>query len=395
MDRFPQQKDPLFWPVVWAVAIHVALLSLLFVSFSSTPELPPARPIVKATLYQLESQNMATTQTQHKIAGEAEQTRTRDYAQEQLEQKKRDQEREAAAQRKAEEERQVAMRQAEQKAEQERKEVEQQQRQAEQKAEQERKQQAEQKLAEERQKAAEQKRLAEQKAAEQKKLELQKAEAARLKAAEEAKARAEAERKKAEELKKKAEADRKKAEEQKQKAEAERKKAEEQKQKAEAERKKAEADKKKREAEQAAKVAAEKAREAERRAQEDRTAAALAELLGDGPTQRQSTVADRQGEQQAGRMDDLIVQLVSQNWSRPDAARNGMQVVLDVEFLPDGTISRVVIARSSGNPAFDNSALAAVRNVARVRELQSLDRATYERFYRKRSMAFRPEDLSQ
>ncbi len=383
MDRFPQQKDPLFWPAVWAVAIHVALLSLLFVSFSSTPELPPARPIVKATLYQLESQNMATTQTQHKIAGEAEQTRTRDYAQEQLEQKKRDQEREAAAQRKAEEERQVAMRQAEQ------------QRQAEQKAEQERKQQAEQKLADERQKAAEQKRLAEQKAAEQKKLELQKAEAARLKAAEEAKARAEAERKKAEELKKKAEADRKKAEEQKQKAEAERKKAEEQKQKAEAERKKAEADKQKRDAEQAAKVAAEKAREAERRAQEDRTAAALAELLGDGPTQRQSTVADRQGEQQAGRMDDLIVQLVSQNWSRPDAARNGMQVVLDVEFLPDGTISRVVIARSSGNPAFDNSALAAVRNVARVRELQSLDRATYERFYRKRSMAFRPEDLSQ
>lgn len=383
MDRFPQQKDPLFWPAVWAVAIHVALLSLLFVSFSSTPELPPARPIVKATLYQLESQNMATTQTQHKIAGEAEQTRTRDYAQEQLEQKKRDQEREAAAQRKAEEERQVAMRQAEQ------------QRQAEQKAEQERKQQAEQKLADERQKAAEQKRLAEQKAAEQKKLELQKAEAARLKAVEEAKARAEAERKKAEELKKKAEAERKKAEEQKQKAEAERKKAEEQKQKAEAERKKAEADKKKREAEQAAKVAAEKAREAERRATEDRTAAALAELLGDGPTQRQSTVADRQGEQQAGRMDDLIVQLVSQNWSRPDAARNGMQVVLDVEFLPDGTISRVVIARSSGNPAFDNSALAAVRNVARVRELQSLDRATYERFYRKRSMAFRPEDLSQ
>ncbi|NLD13684.1 MAG: cell envelope integrity protein TolA [Gammaproteobacteria bacterium] len=394
MDRFPQQKDPLFWPAVWAVAIHVALLSLLFVSFSSTPELPPARPIVKATLYQLESQNMATTQTSHKIAGEAEQTRTQDYAQEQLEQKKREQEREAAARRKAEEERQVALRQAEQKAEQERKQAEQ-QRQAEQKAEQERKQQAEQKLAEERQKAAEQKRLAEQKAAEQKKLELQKAEAARLKAVEEAKARAEAERKKAEELKKKAEAERKKAEEQKQKAEAERKKAEEQKQKAEAERKKAEADKKKREAEQAVKVAAEKAREAERRAQEDRTAAALAELLGDGPTQRQSTVADRQGEQQAGRIDDLIVQLVSQNWSRPDAARNGMRVELDVEFLPDGTVSRAVVARSSGNPAFDNSALAAVRNVVRVREIQNLDRATYERFYRKRRLNFSPEDLSQ
>lgn len=358
MDRQTYPRDKLFWPVIWAALIHVVLLSLLFVSFSSTPDLPPSRPIVKATLYQLESQNMATSQTSQKIAGEAEKTRTQDYAQEQLEQKKREQEQEAAARRKAEEERKVAAQKAE-----------------------EQKKVAAQKAAEEK-KAAEQKKLAEQKAAEQKKLELQKAEAARLKAAEEAKKKAEAEKKKAEEAKKKAEAERKKAEEEKKKA-------------AEQARQKAEAEKKKREAEQAAKVAAEKARAAERKAQEDRTAAALAELLGDGEPQFQSSVADRQGEQQAARLDDLIIQLVSQNWSRPDAARNGMQVVLDVEFLADGTISRVAVARSSGNAAFDNSALAAVRNVARVREIQNLDRATYERFYRKRSMAFRPEDLSQ
>lgn len=344
MKRQSYPRDRLFWPVIWALAIHVVLLSLLFVSFSSTPELPPSRPIVKATLYQLESQNMATSQTTQKIAGEAEKTRTQDYAQEQLEQKKREQEQEAAARRKAEEQRKVAA----------------------QKAEEQKKVAA--------QKAAEEKKAAEQKAAEQKKLEQQKAEAARLKAAEEAKKKAEAEKKKAEEAKKKAEAERKKAEEA---------------------RKKVEAEKKKREAEQAAKVAAEKARAAERKAQEDRTAAALAELLGEGEPQFQSSVADRQGQQQAARLDDLIVQLVSQNWSRPDAARNGMQVVLDVEFLADGTISRVVLARSSGNAAFDNSALAAVRNVVRVREIQNLDRATYERFYRKRSMAFRPEDLSQ
>lgn len=334
MSRQTHSRDRLFWPVFWALMIHVVLLSLLFVSFSGTPELPPSRPMVKATLYQLESQNMATSQTSQKIAGEAERTRTQDYAQEQLEQKKREQEQEAADRRKAEEERRVAAQK-----------VEEQKKLAEQKA-------AEEKRAAEQKKLAEQK-AAEQKAAEQRKLEMQKAEAARLKAAEEAK---------------------KKAEEARQKAEAE---------------------KKKREAEQAAKVAAEKARAAERKAQEDRNAAALAELLGDGEPQFQSSIGDRQGEQQTARLDDLIVQLVSQSWSRPDAARNGMQVVLDVEFLADGTISRVTLSRSSGNAAFDNSALAAVRNVARVREIQSLDRATYERFYRKRSMAFRPEDLSQ
>lgn len=357
MDRQLYQREKLFWPVLWALAIHIVLLSLLFVSFSSTPELPPSRPLVKATLYQLESQNMASSQSPQAIAGEADKTRTQDYAPEQLEQQKREQEQEAAARRKAEEQRKIAAQQAE-----------------------EQKRLAAQKAAEEK-KQAEQQRLAAQKAAEQKKLELQKAEAARLKAAAEAQQKAEAERKQAE-AKKKAEAERRQAE-------AEKKKA------AELARQKAEAEKKKREAEQAARVAAEKARAAERRAQEERTAAALAELLGEGEPQYQSSAADRQGEQQAARLDDLIVQLVSQNWSRPDAARNGMQVVLDVEFLADGTISRVVVARSSGNAAFDNSALAAVRNVARVREIQSLDPATYQRFYRKRSMAFRPEDLSQ
>ena len=339
MRHNPQPREKLFWPVVWALGIHVLLLSLLFVSFSSTPDLPPARPLVKATLYQLESQNRATSQTTQKIAGEAEKTRTQDRAEEQLEQKKREQE--AAARQKAEQERKMAA----------------------QKAEQEKRQ-------------AEQKKAAEQKAAEQRKQEQQKAEAARLKAAQEAKAKAEAERKKAEEQKKQAEAERKR-------------KAEEQ------ARQKAEAEKKKREAEQAAKVAAEKAREAERKAQEDRRAAALAELLGDGEPEFQRSVADRHGEQDAARLDDLIVQLVSQNWSRPDSARNGMLVEVQVEFLADGTISHVILSRSSGSPAFDNSALAAVRNVARVREIQNLDRATYERFYRKRIMAFRPEDLSQ
>lgn len=364
--RQPQTHKSYFWPVVWAVAIHALLLAFLFISFASMPELPPARPIVKATLYQLESQNRASSQTAQKIAGEAEQTRTPNYDQEQLEQKKQQQDLEAAAKRRAE--------QAAQRAEQAR-------------------QQAAQKAAEEQKRQAAEKQAADKKASEQKKLEQQKAEQARLKAAAEAKAKAEADKKKAEEAEKKAQAERKKAEEQK-KLEAERKKAEDDKKKAEQARQKAEADKKKREAEAAAKQAAEKARDAQRRAEEERKAAALADLLGDGEPQFQRSVADRQGDQDAARLDDLIVELVSRNWSRPESARRGMLVELMVDFLPDGTISQVSLVRSSGNAAFDNSAIAAVRNVVRVRELQSLDRATYERLYRKRKMAFRPEDLS-
>ena len=60
-ERSPSEK--LFWPVVWAVGLHAMLFAFLFVSFARTPELPPSRPVIKATLYQLQSQSQATTQT--------------------------------------------------------------------------------------------------------------------------------------------------------------------------------------------------------------------------------------------------------------------------------------------------------------------------------------------
>jgi colicin import membrane protein len=44
--------------------------------------------------------------------------------------------------------------------------------------------------------------------------------------------------------------------------------------------------------------------------------------------------------------------------------------------------------------AFDNSAVAAVRNVGRIPEIQQLDRPTFDPMYRQRAMIFKPEDLS-
>lgn len=299
-------KNKYFWPTLGAISLHLVLFALLFVSFSSTPELPPSRPIVTATLYQLESKNSATTQTAQKIAGEAEKTAAQQHEREQLEQKKRA-EQQAAARRKAEQERQ----------------------------------------AEAKKKAEAKKRAEEQK----------KAEIAKKRAAEQAK------------------------------AEAERKKAEEKK------RQQALAEQRKKEAEAAAKLAAEKKREAERKAEEERAAAALAELLKK-ETEYQRNLADQQAQQDVARIDDLIVQLIRSNWIRPATARNGMRVDVLVNMLPDGTIRSATVSKSSGDAAFDNSAVAAVLSVARIREVQSLDRQTYERIYRQRIMSFRPEDLS-
>lgn len=334
-DRSPSEN--LFWPVVWAVGLHALLFAFLFVSFARTPDLPPARPVIKATLYQLQSQSQATTQTNQKIAGEAAKTSAPTYEVEQLEQKKIEQEKIAAAAQKAAE----ARKQAEQKAAEAQK-------------------QAQARKDEQAKKAAEQ---------------LKQAQAAKLKAAEDAKKKAaeEAKKKAAEEAKKKAA------------AEAAKKKA------AEDAKKKAEAEKKKRAADEAAKQ--KKAQEAARKAMEDKKAGALAELLSED-TQYQQTVADKVGSSVAGNLDDLIVRLVSEQWVRPPSARNGMAVTVLIEMLPDGTITNASVTRSSGDPAFDASAVAAVRNVGRIREIQQLDRQTFDSRYRKRSAVFKPEDLS-
>lgn len=347
------QSEGYFWPTVLAVALHVLIFAMLFVSWASTPELPPSRPIVQATLYQLKSKSQATQQTNQKIAGEAKKTAAKQYEQEQLEQKKAEQQALAAA--KAEEQKKAD---AAQKAAEAAEKAE--------KAE----KAAEAKKADDAKKAADAaaaaKKAAEAKAAEQK----QQADIAKKKAEEEAKKEA------AEEAKKKA------AEEAKKKA------AEDAKKKAAAD----EAKKKAAAVEAAKKKAAAAAAAAARKATEDKKAQALAELLSDTP-QRQQALADEQGNEVAGNFDDLIVSLVSQQWNRPPSARNGMSVEVLIQMLPSGAITNVSVTRSSGDKPFDDSAVAAVRNVGRIPELQNLDRATFDKLYRQRRMVFKPEDL--
>ena len=195
-----------------------------------------------------------------------------------------------------------------------------------------------------------------------------------------------AEAEKASEQKRQADIAKKRAED-----EAKKKAAEEAKKKAAAE----EAKKKAAAAEAAKKKAAEdakrKAEDARRKAAEDQKAAALAELLSDN-VQNQQALAETHGDQVAGNLDDLIIKLITENWQRPMSARRGMSVELLIQMLPDGTVTNASVSRSSGDAPFDNSAVAAVRNVGRIPEMQQLDRATFDRMYRQRRVIFKPED---
>jgi len=326
------RSESLYWPTILAVGLHVIIFATLFVSFAMTPELPPSKPIVQATLYQLKSQSQAKVQTNQKIAGEAQKTAAKQYEAEQLEQRKVEQQKQAAA------------KAAEQK-----------------KADEARK--AEAAKADAAKKASEAKKADEAKKAEQQK----QAEIAKKKAAEEAQ-----KKKAAEEAKKKAA------------AEAAKKKA-------------AEDAKKKTAAEAAKKKAAEEAKkkaaaEAARKAAEDKKAQALAELLSDD-TERQQALADTQGDQTSGNFDDLIRMRAAENWTRPPSARNSMSVTLRVNMLPDGTITAATVSRSSGDAPFDSSAVAAVKNIGRLTEMQGLSAQDFQP-YRSFTMTFTPEDLA-
>lgn len=366
-QREPSASESYFWPSVWAIGLHVLVFALLFVSFAMTPELPPSKPIVQATLYQLKSKSQATTQTNQKIAGEAKKTASRQTEVEQLEQKKVEQEAvKAAEQKKAD---------AAQKAEEAREAAEAKKAEA----------------AAEAAKAAEAKKTAEAKKAEEAKkaAEKQQADIAKKKAEEEAKKKAEEEAKKeaAEEAKKQAAEDAKKkaAEEAKKKAAEDAKKKEV----AEEAKKKAAEEAKKKAAADAQKK---KAQEAARKAAEDKKAQALAELLSD-TTERQQALADEQGDQVAGDFDDLIRMRAAEGWARPPSARKGMTVVLQINMLPDGTITSVSVARSSGDGPYDSSAVAAVKNIGRLTEMQGMKPSDFNQ-YRSFKMTFTPEDLA-
>ena len=68
----------------------------------------------------------------------------------------------------------------------------------------------------------------------------------------------------------------------------------------------------------------------------------------------------------------LIQQTVINYWSRPPSARNGMEAELSIQLIPTGEVVSVNVIRSSGNSAFDRSAINAVKKAGSFPELQNL-----------------------
>jgi colicin import membrane protein len=89
----------------------------------------------------------------------------------------------------------------------------------------------------------------------------------------------------------------------------------------------------------------------------------------------------------------LIQRTVIGYWSRPPSARNGMEALLSVQLVPTGEIVSVTVLRSSGNAAFDRSAVNAVEKAGSFPELSNLPTREFEKTFRRFRLLFRPEDL--
>lgn len=203
----------------------------------------------------------------------------------------------------------------------------------------------------------------------QKLLKLKQAEEAQKKAADE-KAKAEAKKKD----------DQKKADEAKKKTE-DLKKAEELK-------KKAEADKKLKE---------QKEKEAQDNLAKQREKAARAELAKSLSEDEEAQSANDVGQLMQS-YQGMIQEAVQRRWSRPPSARNGMHCVLVIQLIPTGELVDVQILKSSGDDAFDRSALNAARKAAPFTELSKLsktDPRVFEQQFRRFNLDFIPEDLRQ
>jgi len=88
-----------------------------------------------------------------------------------------------------------------------------------------------------------------------------------------------------------------------------------------------------------------------------------------------------------------IQRAVELNWSRPPSARRGMQAILRVSLVPTGGLTSVDIVESSGDSAFDRSAMQATQKAAPFDAVTELELAVFERNFRTFQFRFNPQDL--
>ncbi|WP_030137760.1 energy transducer TonB [Pseudomonas fluorescens] len=91
--------------------------------------------------------------------------------------------------------------------------------------------------------------------------------------------------------------------------------------------------------------------------------------------------------------EELIKARASEGWARPLSTQSNMSVTLEIFIDIDGSIASVSISRSSGNKAYDNSVVAAIKNIGVLPEIQRINSSKLEQHHSFK-MSFMPADLA-
>ena len=113
----------------------------------------------------------------------------------------------------------------------------------------------------------------------------------------------------------------------------------------------------------------------------------------DALAQQQQQVKLEHDQQQVQSHSQQIRADIENKWSRPPSARNGMEVTLIIQLVPSGDLIDVQVLKRSGNDAFDNSAINAVRKVQTFNVPEEYE--LFDREFRRITMSFRAEGLTR
>ena len=89
----------------------------------------------------------------------------------------------------------------------------------------------------------------------------------------------------------------------------------------------------------------------------------------------------------------LISQQMKMRWSLPSSARKSMVSEVKITVLPSGDIITVDLSLSSGDRAFDQSTLLAVKKAGRFEFMRDIPHDIFEKHFREFTFRFIPEDL--
>ena len=87
---------------------------------------------------------------------------------------------------------------------------------------------------------------------------------------------------------------------------------------------------------------------------------------------------------------NIIRNQVIMNWKQPSSAKEGMSAEILITLVPTGEVIQIKLTKSSGNQAFDNSALNAVQKVSKFEDLD-MGRKLFDNNFRRFSLIFNPD----